>query len=339
MLAKKYQVFVSSTYSDLIDERREVIEAIIDLGHIPAGMEGFPAIDIEQFKYIKKVIDQCDYYVLIVAGRYGSLASDGTSFTEKEYRYAVESGKIVIAFVLDPTVLNSLQAKNIETNEEILAKLESFKTDVMTGRLVRLWTDRSSLSKAVMKSLIAAFDEFPREGWVRATVQANEDVLAQINELRIRNEQLVTENERLKGQLVPQIDNIASLDTPYLIKYTYADRPGSRLASSLTMTWREIFLAVAPKLSLPQSPSMLSALLEAYLNASGRSRGRRPDLNSLCANQIRVQLVAYGLINEFRGQSAAGTLGEWVQITQAGRSLMMEEMVIRSDQSDQRQPQ
>jgi Domain of unknown function (DUF4062) len=61
----------------LVDERREVIEAIIDLGHIPAGMEGFPAIDIEQFKYIQKVIDQCDYYVLIVAGRYGSSWSHG----------------------------------------------------------------------------------------------------------------------------------------------------------------------------------------------------------------------------------------------------------------------
>lgn len=57
MQAKKYQVFVSSTYTDLIEERREVIEAIIDLGHIPAGMEGFPAIDMEQFRYIKKVID------------------------------------------------------------------------------------------------------------------------------------------------------------------------------------------------------------------------------------------------------------------------------------------
>jgi hypothetical protein len=42
MQTKKYQIFVSSTYSDLVDERREVIEAIIDLGHIPAGMEGFP---------------------------------------------------------------------------------------------------------------------------------------------------------------------------------------------------------------------------------------------------------------------------------------------------------
>jgi hypothetical protein len=330
MQAKKYQIFVSSTYSDLIEERREVIEAIIDLGHIPAGMEGFPAIDIEQFKYIRKIIDQCDYYVLIVAGRYGSLSTDGTSFTEREYRYAVESGKIVIAFVLDPAALPRLQAKNVDTDGEIVAKLDQFKADVMTGRLVRLWTDRNSLSKAVIKSLIVAFDEFPREGWIRASVQANEDVLSQINELRIKNEQLAKENTHLKRQLVPQIDDIASLETPYLVKYTYTDRNGSRQTSSVTMSWREIFLAIAPKLSLPQSPSMLARWLETYLKASARVVGRSPDINSISADQIRIQLVAYGLISDIRGKNTAGGLGEWVQITEAGNRLMMEEMVIRT---------
>jgi Domain of unknown function (DUF4062) len=332
MQTKKYQIFVSSTYSDLVDERREVIEAIIDLGHIPAGMEGFPAIDIEQFKYIQKVIDQCDYYVLIVAGRYGSLSSDGTSFTEREYRYAVESGKVVIAFVLDPTSLASLPAKNVDGDKDIVAKLEKFKADVMTGRLVRLWTDRNSLSRAVMKSLFAAFDEFPREGWIRASVQANEDVLAQINELRIKNEQLTEEAERLRGQLVPHIDNITPLETPYLIKYTYYDRNGLRQASSVTLNWREIFLGIAPQLALPQHSAQLANHLETHLKASGRTTmGRDITINPICQNQIRVQLVAYGLIQELRGKSTAGTLGEWVQITEAGNRLMTEEMVIRAD--------
>jgi hypothetical protein len=309
MQAKKYQIFVSSTYSDLIDERREVIEAIIDLGHIPAGMEGFPAIDIEQFKYIQKVIDQCDYYVLIVAGRYGSLSSDGTSFTEREYRYAVESGKIVIAFVLDPAAIVNLQAKKVDNDKDTVAKLEKFKADVMTGRLVRLWTDRNSLSRAVMKSLFAAFDEFPREGWVRASVQANEDVLAQINGLRIANEQLTKETEELKSQLVPQIHNLAPLETPYLTKYTYIDRTGKH-ASSISLSWREIFLAIAPQLALPQHPAQLARHLETYFKASGRTAGRDTTINQICQNQIRVQLVAYGLIEEIRGKSTAGTFGE-----------------------------
>ena len=85
----RYQVFVSSTFTDLRSERARVAKAILDLGHFPAGMEFFPAIGEEQLNYINSIIDLCDYYVLIVGGRYGSLSPDGISYTEKEYDCAV----------------------------------------------------------------------------------------------------------------------------------------------------------------------------------------------------------------------------------------------------------
>jgi len=37
----KYQVFISSTFKDLIEERQAAVEAILKAGHIPAGMELF----------------------------------------------------------------------------------------------------------------------------------------------------------------------------------------------------------------------------------------------------------------------------------------------------------
>ena len=63
---KRYQVFVSSTYADLREERQRAIQTVIKMGCIPAGMELFPAVDEEQFEFIKSVIDDCDYYLLIV---------------------------------------------------------------------------------------------------------------------------------------------------------------------------------------------------------------------------------------------------------------------------------
>lgn len=33
---KKLQVFISSTYTDLTEERQAAVEAILDAGHIPA---------------------------------------------------------------------------------------------------------------------------------------------------------------------------------------------------------------------------------------------------------------------------------------------------------------
>jgi Domain of unknown function (DUF4062) len=81
----RHQVFVSSTFRDLEAERGAVYRAIRGLNCIPAGMELFPASNDEQFKFIKRVIDDCDYYVVIVAGRYGSVTTDGVSFTEMEF--------------------------------------------------------------------------------------------------------------------------------------------------------------------------------------------------------------------------------------------------------------
>jgi hypothetical protein len=76
---KRHQVFVSSTFTDLIEERREVIQTLMQMDCIPAGMELFPAADEEQWAFIRKVIDDCDYYILIVGGRYGSTTAEGIS--------------------------------------------------------------------------------------------------------------------------------------------------------------------------------------------------------------------------------------------------------------------
>ena len=81
----RYQVFVSSTFADLKDERQKVIQALMEMDCIPAGMELFPAANDEQWEFIKRVIDDCDYYILIIGGRYGSLTSEGISYTEKEF--------------------------------------------------------------------------------------------------------------------------------------------------------------------------------------------------------------------------------------------------------------
>ena len=87
---KKLQVFVSSTYTDLIEERQAAVEAILEAGHIPAGMELFKAGNKSQLETIYKWIDDSDVYMLIFGGRYGSVESkSGKSYTQLEYEYAL----------------------------------------------------------------------------------------------------------------------------------------------------------------------------------------------------------------------------------------------------------
>src|SRR5256885_14586492 len=98
-MEKRYQIFISSTFRDLITERQSVLRAVLELDQMPAGMELFPAADASAWQLIKDVIDSSDYYILVIGGRYGSLDETGLGYTEREYDYAVNQKKPVIALL------------------------------------------------------------------------------------------------------------------------------------------------------------------------------------------------------------------------------------------------
>jgi Domain of unknown function (DUF4062) len=97
-MKRRLQIFISSTYLDLIPERQAAVSAILKSGHIPAGMELFTAGDRSQMETIKKWIDESDVYMLILGGRYGSVEpTSGISYTELEYDYAIQQKKPLFA--------------------------------------------------------------------------------------------------------------------------------------------------------------------------------------------------------------------------------------------------
>src|ERR1700722_12922057 len=164
-LKRRYQVFVSSTYEDLKEERQHVIQALLETKCIPLGMELFPAASVEQWKLIKRIIDECDYYLVIVAGRYGSIANKGISYTEMEFDYACKIGKPVIGFYhRDP---ESLQGFKLEAKDSGRRRLESF-----TGKIKNLtckeWITPEGLGSAVKSAMLYQFEFNPQPGWIKA---------------------------------------------------------------------------------------------------------------------------------------------------------------------------
>ena len=121
-MEKRYQVFVSSTFTDLTRERQAVMQALLELDCFPAGMELFPASSDDQWTLIQRVIDDCDYYLVIVGGRYGSLDAEGTSYTEKEYDYAIQQGKYVLGFVHGQP--GDIPSRNTDHDPALIAKLD-----------------------------------------------------------------------------------------------------------------------------------------------------------------------------------------------------------------------
>jgi hypothetical protein len=161
-MEKRCQVFVSSTYADLQEERSHVFRTLIEMDCIPAGMELFPAIDEEQFEFIKKVIDDCDYYLLIIGGRYGSLTPEGLSYTKKEYDHAIERGIKVIAFLHENP--DNLPVAKSEIDVTSRQKLREFREEVSKGRLVQFRNSATELPGLVALSLSRTIKTYPAEG-------------------------------------------------------------------------------------------------------------------------------------------------------------------------------
>jgi len=124
-MEKVYQIFVSSTFADLVEERQKVSNTLAKAGFIPSGMELFPATDGRQLEFIKRTIDRCDYYVIVIGGLYGSLADSNVSYTEKEYDYALERGIPVLAFLHKEP--NKIEVGKTDQDLEQKARLEAFR--------------------------------------------------------------------------------------------------------------------------------------------------------------------------------------------------------------------
>lgn len=168
MLKKRYVVFVSSTYTDLIDERQAVSRALLRSNCFPSQMENWSAMDAAQMVAIKQLIDECDYYLVVTAGKYGSLDREsGLSYTEMEYDYALSIGKPVIRLMhRDP--FNELRGDKIETKPKARRQLENFRSKLKTGSICSFWTSAEDLMLETTLALQDVIIRHPSDGWVQA---------------------------------------------------------------------------------------------------------------------------------------------------------------------------
>ena len=199
-MTKKFQIFISSTFEDLKQERDQVMKAILEIGHIPVGMEMFSAADEEQWQIITRQIREVDYYLVISAHRYGSIANDGIGYTEKEYDFAKSIGIPTIGFVIkdDAQWDNSL----IDKEPEKIQLLKKFKEKIKS-KMVNFWSNKDELNAKVIASLTKAFTSHPRDGWIRSSESShvNPEIVNELSRLSSENAELrkkIASTEKIK---------------------------------------------------------------------------------------------------------------------------------------------
>lgn len=212
----KYQVFVSSTYRDLSAERERVIWGILNARHIPAGMENFTAASDRGWEIIRRVIDVSDYYVVILAGMYGTVdPSTGISWTQREYEYAVSKGVPVLGFIREDARITQ---DKVEKDVDLRAKFETFKGKLKAHHLIMYWTDAEDLARKVVESIRNHINDDedsaqPRPGWYRGdALEFSPNVVDEIARLSSENNDLrrqieaVNASKKIVFELVDKSD-------------------------------------------------------------------------------------------------------------------------------------
>jgi hypothetical protein len=256
MIDRRHQVFVSSTYVDLVEERSEVMQALLELECMPAGMELFPAATDSQWDWIKRVIDESDYYIVIIGGRYGSVSKEtGQSYTEMEYRYAIDTGKPIIGFLHeDPT---SIPAKFVEQQTQKVKKLESFR-ELVQSRLCKFYDSPTDLGAKVSRSITQLKKQHPRSGWIRADIleglASSDDVL----HLRKENDDLRAKIAQYGLEAPRSLENLSSGNDPVELAYvcnrevinadTGRYKKHGEETGKVSLTWDQIFKKLGPEL-------------------------------------------------------------------------------------------
>lgn len=338
-MEKRYQVFVSSTFKDLQEERQEVMQALLELDCMPAGMELFPAANEDQWTLIKKVIDDSDYYIVIIGGRYGSIGPGGHSYTEMEYRYALENNKPIIAFLHKNP--GELPANRTEESTDGKEKLTAFR-DFAQGKMVKYWTTPADLGSMVSRSLVVLIKTTPAIGWVKANSISDE---ANAENLKLRK--LI---ETLEKQLAeaktnpPEITKQLSHGGDEIeINYSFSSMKKASettYTASFTSTWDELFSILSPNLINESTELSMMKILNTYIYYQNYKRLLDDqDLKGTTLsnfeiepedfNTIKIQFIALGLIKKSDKNRSVKDLRTYWTLTPYGETRMIELRAIK----------
>ncbi|MDE0852974.1 MAG: DUF4062 domain-containing protein [Nevskia sp.] len=324
-MKEKYQVFVSSTYEDLKAERDEAIKAVLEMGHIPVGMEMFSAGDETQWELIKRQINDSDYYVIIAAHRYGSLDGD-ISYTEKEYDYAVSKGIPVLGFIISDDA--SWPKSLIETDVIKAERLNQFKQKIKQ-KMVSWWSAKEQIHAKVSVALSKAITAYPRSGWVRSSGDVGSQVTAELSRLSQENAALREENRMLTAKKIVDDTNekkktIELLQRTQLAVAFFFKDEKDWTAGPPTSLYR-IFRLLAPEMVVELSFNDADNYLGQMLPKNAKDKGKKiRDKFPLPSNSVKEWLAdihALGLVQPSERKHPVSDDRQYWSLSERGKSV------------------
>ena len=337
---RRYQVYISTTYSDMLQARHAITLPLLKMGMVPVGIDSDGAMANQLPAVTQKLIDESDYYMVLLGGRYGDLSPLGLSDLHREFIYAMSKRKPMLAFVHDR--LESLAESAKETTREGQVRRSDFARLVEQKIPTHTWSSEQGLANSVTAIMPELLRQYPVSGWVRADMQVaavpstpiNTDVLTQ----QIRD--LTAEREELLATLRPPLTTLSRGSDTVAVQFScsvYQNGDCKTAMADTTISWNQVFSCIAPLMLNPVAEPLMQKALEEFISrrALDNVKAQHPKahavrnvaLASHSFNQIKVQLRALGLITRTSEKDARG-MPLW-RLTAHGDSTMTNVMAVR----------
>ena len=305
--------------------------ALLSMGMIPTGMELYPTEANNQWPMIQQVINECDYYVVLLGGRYGTLSPMGLSYTHREYIYAATKRKPVIAFLHDQPEL--LDGGSRETSRDGDVRFQDFRKLLQEKTVFRYWNSPKDLGQVVRKAMPQFIKQHPATGWVRAGQISDLNQARELQEMRKRLEELEREKEELTAGWRPPIETLARGSDLVSLQYScnaYIKGDCKVTMAETRLTWDQVFATVGPQMMNEVAESAMRQALEEHIaeHALEDVQAHLPKAHAVrnivistqSFNQVKIQLRALGLIRKVARRDQTGAT--WWQLTPLGDQTM-----------------
>ena len=200
----RIKIYISSTYSDLVEYRQRVYDVLRKMRYDVMAMEDYVAADKRPLDKCLADVASCDLYIGIFAWGYGYIPpgqppGQEQSITELEYRQAGQSGLERLIFLLDEDAPWPRQYMDEVTGEgERGQKIKALRQELMAAHLVQFFKSPEELAEQVAASVAE---------WAQAQLDTRMDAL------RTRRDQ--ADRERRQMHERQRVVNLRPLDVAH----------------------------------------------------------------------------------------------------------------------------
>lgn len=289
MLDKRYQVFISTSGSEMQPERIILSQTLVGMGFFSWGLEQRNPLSTA---FARRQIDDCDYVVILLGSQYGEQSVSGVGYMHLEYIYAVTKQKPIIVFMHDDPA--SREPSLHDAKAELREKFSDFRK-LLQNEVDQVFTYRSlrDLEMAVRLNMPQMLERYPVTGWVRPqNAQALHD---EIDQLKARIAQMEAEAGKREPDPFLSLPKV-SMHEIFSFEYrmhAYQDGNFKELKIQKKLTWAELLAILGSTFVNPTPEEFFSKRLNEYLNETGLEDARieMPRAHAVARAQMNIRAL------------------------------------------------